>query len=373
MGRTKQRKSRSRKPQFSAREPLHPDLRLPDDVLGIFSTVDALAPEFEAWLGPDRLEADFGELMTYIKVPLALYASLRPGVEATAFHALRLEAAICLAVEEFCHGDDFFYIPFVNTLSLFTNFLEQTGRWTGTGEDLGALRGFYERAHAGFAAVGPRCGFRVAKPDGEERLAFLEGLPLSRMATKLLDGIHYGLAQDPPLPWSDAVQAAVEAAEFDGPADARSLLEVLRCMGISREAPSASGVERSRKALTTAPAADREFLLEALAYQAYERAFTETGALRNRPDTPSAALGRLLAHAAATTGSVSRLAISNPACMFPAAEANGARELYAEVGRRLQELAVLGLVELGGSISVPPALADCLLAAWEGVATASAA
>jgi hypothetical protein len=108
-------------------------------------------------------------------------------------------------------------------------------------------------------------------------------------------------------------------------------------------------------------------LLEALAYQAYERAFTETAPSPARGNTPAAALGRLLAHAAATTGSVSRLALDNPACLVPAAQAENAKELYAEVGRRLEDLAALGLVELDDAITVPPALSDCLLAAWDDV------
>ena len=362
MGRTKQRK-----PRTSAR------ILPPTGMSGTVFTVEALAPEFEAWLGPDGLEVDFEELLTYIKVPLALYESLHPTVEATAFRALRLEAAICLTVETFCQGDDFHYLPFINTFSLFTNFLEQTGRWTGTEDELDALRDFFDRAHAGFAAVGPRGGFCVPKPDPQERLAFLEGLPLSRMAGKLLDGIQYGLAQDPPLPWSGAVEAAVEAAGFDGPADTECLLQVLRCLGISKRVPDAARIARARTALASDSDLDRELELEGLAYNAYERAFTETGFVWNRPDTPAAALGRLLAHAASTTGSVSRLAISNPACMVPAARADDAKELYAEVGRRLEELAALGLVELGDSITVPPALADCLLAVWEEVVTESAA
>ncbi|GAA3680387.1 hypothetical protein GCM10023081_18160 [Arthrobacter ginkgonis] len=363
MGRTKQRK-----PRTSART-----LPPPTGVPGIFSAVEALAPEFKAWLGPDGLEVDFEELLTYITVPLTLDESLHPNAEATAFRALRLEAAICLSIEKFCHGDEFFYLSFVNTLSLFTNFLEQTGRWTGTEEDLDALRDFYDRAHAGFAAAGPRGGFGVQKPNDEERLAFLEGLPLSRMAGKLLDGIHHGLSEDPPLAWSDAVDAAVEAAGSDGSADPGCLLRVLQCLGISRWLPGAARVARARTALAAASDLDRELELEGWAYRAFERAFTETGASWNKPDTPAAALGRLLAHAAATTGSVSRLAISNPACMVPAAKADETKELYAEVGRRLQDLADLGLVDLGDSITVPPALADCLLAVWEEVVTESAA
>ncbi|MCG2621101.1 hypothetical protein LVY72_04130 [Arthrobacter sp. I2-34] len=331
----------------------------------------ALAPEFRAWFGNGGPQEDQSAIMAYVQTVLAVHRELRPRTSATSFTALGIEAAVCLSVDSFCAGDDYFYMPFVTSMSVFTNFLEQTGRWTGTDEQLQELRIFYRRAHLGYAALGPVRGFDWTEPDQSERLELLAGLPVTLRADRLLAALVTRLRDDPTLPWRQAVRAAAALGAPSAPAGEHVLAEVfttLRGLGLGSFSGTADQLAEIRQTMNDGDADDRLELLEMLAYTFFEVAFSIGCAVTDRDeDSTGYALGRLLAQAASTTGSVSRLVLSNPGVLVPAGQTEETTKLYAEVGRQLEYLHGLGLVVLGKDIAVPLALRRAVLEAWEDV------
>lgn len=314
--------------------------------------------------------------MRYVRTVLAVHHGVKPGSCSTSYSALTLEAAICLCVDSFPDGDDSFYMPFVTSMALFTNFLEQTGRWTGTDEQLQELRVFYRRAHIAFAALGPLRSFEWSEPTTTERLEFLKGLPLVLRASRLLTSLDAQLRGDPPVPWRQAVLAAAQAAARTsaGELAAFEVFTILRGLGLNTFSGTAERLAEVRETLSKGHGSDRLILLETLAYACFESAFSIGSGDRDQETAGVGhALGRILAHAASTTGSVPRLVLTNPGVLVPARQAEAAVELYAAVGRHLGYLHELGLVVLGKDIAVPPALRRVVLDAWEDVETESRA
>lgn len=306
--------------------------------------------------------------MAYVKVVMAFHQQLQPKSCMTSFRALPLAAAICLCVDEVADGYDFLFVPCVRSMSLYTNFLQQTGRWTGTSRELEELRIFYRRTTIAFDAVGPRQGFEWSVPSQTEELEFLEGTPLAKQAHSLLTDLDKQLRSASAVPWREALSAAVADFATDAPyaTDAYNTgLAIFRGLGLNPFTGSAERLARIRKTLSDGDDLERLILLGTLAYACFEDAFSLGSDPYHEESRIGQTLGRILAKTAATTGAVSGLILTNPGALMPAGLTPETAELYTEVGRQLKYLHELGLVVIGQDITIPTALRRCVLDVWD--------
>lgn len=327
-------------------------------------------PEFVNWIGEGPSHEDNREVFESAKSVLSIHQQLQPQSGSTSFQALILEASICWCIDVLASGDDYFFIPFVNSLALYTNFLEQTGRWTGSASQLEELRVFYQRAHIAFRAIGPRNGYRVPDPDPSEQLEFLEGIPLVKYALRLVADLDAQLGSaSEVVPWNQAYRTTVANFVADVPAeeDAEEIaLDIFIGFSISEFSDSRERLADIRKILSDGDVEDRLLLLFTVVDAFFDNAFRIGCEDPYAEDTGvGRALGRLLVHAASTTGTVSRLILTNPGAVMPGGLTEETATIYVEVTRHLTSLDKLGLVVLAQGISVPPALRDSVLLAWD--------
>jgi hypothetical protein len=358
VGRNKKRRPKKTPP----REQRRPVPRLEAEI-------DALFPEFVNWIGDGRSYEENREVVETAKSVLAIHQQLQPQSSSTSYRALILEASICWCVDLLASGDDYFVIPFVNSLALYTNFLEQTGRWTGSVSQLEELRVFYQRAHVAFNAIGPRKGYKWPDLDPAEQLEFLEGMPLVKYACRLVADLDAQLGSAAGVPWRQAYRTTVASFAADLPAEddpEGTAFDIFVGFGISEFSGSPDGLADIRKILNGGDTEDRLLLLRTIVDSFFENAFSigcenpyveDTGVRRT--------LGRLLVRAASTTRTVSRLILTNPGALMPAGLTEDAAAVHAEVARLLAHLHKLGLVVLAQGITVPAALRDSVLLAWE--------
>lgn len=355
MGRSKKRRSKNTRPNKPRRQ-----------IPSREAEIDALAPAYTDWIGKDATDQESHHVLEFVKMVLGFHRKLQPGSSCTSFRALPLEAAICLCADEIAEGADFLFIPFMNSMSLYTNFLEQTGRWTGTIGQLEDLRIFYHRAHIAFEAVGPSHGFEWSELDPTEQLKFLEETPLAKKARNLLAAVDAQLHSDSGPTWRQAFWTSVTL--FDKDADENSAqvrFDILANLGLTPTQGSAERLADIRNTFSSGDNPDRLALLETLVYACFEDEFSRGSSPYSDELPVGQTIGRILAHAAATTGSVSGLILTNPGALMPAGAPPETAEFYAEVGRRLKYLQELGLIVIGQDITVPTALRRSVLDVWE--------
>jgi hypothetical protein len=328
-----------------------------------------LAPAFISWFGgEDNQREESGIVIAYTKAILAFHQYLEPRSSGTSFRALPLEAAICLCVDSITNGNDFFFLPFVNSISVYTNFLEQPGRWTGTARQLQDLRQFYRRARASLDIDGSRHGFEWPELDQTDQLRFLEDTPLAKKARNLLAAVDAQLHSKSGPTWRQAYWASVTLFDKDAPDENSAQVrrfDILAKLGLTPVQGSAERLADIRNTFSNGDDLDRLALLETLVYACFEDEFSRGGSPYSDELPVGQTIGRVLAQAAATTGSVSALILTNPGALMPAGAPPETAELYAEVGRRLKYLHELGLIVIGQYITVPTALRRCVLDVWE--------
>ncbi|MCW2134712.1 hypothetical protein [Arthrobacter sp. VKM Ac-2550] len=356
MGRNKKRRSKNTRPNKPRRQ-------IPTRE----AEIDALAPAYADWIGKDSTNQESHHALEFVKMVLGFHRKLQPNSSCTSFRALPLEAALCLCVDEIAEGADFLFIPFVNSMSLYTNFLEQTDRWTGTTGQLEDLRVFYHRAHIAFDAVGPSLGVEWSELDQTEQLKFLEETPLAKKARNLLAAVDAQLHSDSGATWRQAFWASVTLFDKDAPDgnSAQVRFDILAKLGLTPIQGSAERLADIRNTFSNGDNPDRLALLENLVYACFEDEFSGDSSPYSDGLPVGHAIGRILAQAAATTGAISGLILTNPGALMPAGAPPETAEFYAEVGRRLKHLHELGLIVIGQDITIPTALRRCVLDVWE--------
>jgi hypothetical protein len=356
VGRNKKRRSKNTRPHKPRRQ-------IPNRE----AEIDALAPAYTDWIGKDATDQESHYVLEFVKMVLGFHRKLQPGSSCTSFRALPLEAAICLCVDEIAEGDDFLFIPFVSSMSLYTNFLGQTGRWTGTTGQLEDLRSYYHRAHIAFEAVRPSRGFEWSELDPAEQLKFLEETPLAKKARNLLAAVDAQFHSDSVPTWRQAFWASVTVLDQDATDEnsAQVGFNILASLGLTPTQGSAERLAAIRNTFSNGDNPDRLALLETLVYACFENEFGRDSSPYGDELSVGQTIGRILAHAAETTGSVSGLILTNPGALMPGGATPETAEFYAEVGLRLKYLQELGLIVIGQDITVPAALRRCVLDVWE--------
>ncbi|MDP9885973.1 hypothetical protein J2W21_003498 [Sinomonas atrocyanea] len=182
--------------------------------------IDGLTPEYVAWAS--REEADLAGFaagqLTVVKMFVTIVSSLAKGTPSlrldpdhvAGFLPPFLEDVAAAADNEDQSVDDQRYV--IGTLVDWLTFLEETGRWQGTAEELEAVAEVLD-AHAealgGIVDEGPRANLPQASE--EEAAAFASGAPFVRHARALLDWLGTGreVTEEAALP-ADALASAAE-------------------------------------------------------------------------------------------------------------------------------------------------------------------
>lgn len=182
--------------------------------------IDRLTPEYVEWAsrGEDDLTAFAAGQLTVVKMFVTIVTSLGTGTPSlrldpdhvAGFLPPFLEDVAAAADNEDQSVDDQRYV--VGTLVDWLTFLEETGRWEGTAEELEAVAEVLDaqaEALGGIVDEGPRANLPQASE--EEAAAFASGAPFVRHARALLDWIGEGreITPDAALP-ADSLASAAE-------------------------------------------------------------------------------------------------------------------------------------------------------------------
>ncbi|WP_138444784.1 hypothetical protein [Sinomonas susongensis] len=210
-------KSRTRKPKSRSTNPADRRQRRVDGL------IDSLAEDYATWAAntaeadatDDEARADFmafarGQLETVKSLYVFLGAGERPVAN------LRIDPrAVPDALDVLLDTDDVDDLRYyIGTLVDWVTFLEETGRWEGTAEDLEAVTEVLDaeaEAVGGIVDVDSEDeGVPRREPTEEEALAFATSSPLVRCARALLDWVGEGraVASDGALPPAEAEEAA---------------------------------------------------------------------------------------------------------------------------------------------------------------------
>ena len=362
--------------------------------------VDALTPAFVRWfeeVSPGSAVAAL-ECLEPIKAVLGRYMDTTAAADVTSLEPLGLSAAvseeIIAALDDTgpagaTEGDagDFDNMTYVvHSIGAFVEFLVETGRWSGSAEQLAAVMDFLDTTGEDDGGGG-----FVDVPDipDEEALAAFSGLPLIRRATALLQWIGAGK----PVTATGALRLRdIEAAAAcvgvavkggtkgsgsplpgtagpDGPVPTvRSMYEVPLLAQLWNALEAAELIEISSTKVV--PSADSGVFLaggpsERLADLVFfVDQFLETAVLASDPAQPwertLSAMQASLLLAAATADPPEKARILAAPDHAPPAERATADLLTGVAISRLEELAELGLLTIDTHFRVPPALIRCI-------------
>ncbi|NUP74700.1 MAG: hypothetical protein HOQ07_08650 [Sinomonas sp.] len=208
-------KSRTRKPKGKSTSPGDRQLRR------IRGLVDGLADEYAAWAaGTAEAESDAAAQADFTAFALGQLVSVKyflfvlgagDGPTAT----LRIDPrAVPDALDDYLDTDDVDDLRYlVGTLIDWVTFLEETGRWEGSAEDLAAVTELLDaeaESVGGIVDAAPEAAAPRREPTEEEALAFATESALVLRARALLDWIGEGrpVTADGALTPSEAEEAA---------------------------------------------------------------------------------------------------------------------------------------------------------------------
>jgi hypothetical protein len=163
--------------------------------------IDRLTPEYLSWAsqGEDDLAAFATGQLTVVKMFVTIVTSLGKGAPSlrldpdhvAGFLPPFLEDVAAAAESEDHSLDDQRYV--VGTLIDWLTFLEETGRWQGTAEELEAVAEVLDsqaEALGGIVDEGPRAN--LPEPSEEQAVDFAANAPFVRQARALLDWVGTG-------------------------------------------------------------------------------------------------------------------------------------------------------------------------------------
>lgn len=348
--------------------------------------VDALTPAFVQWLddGSPGAATAAVECLEHVKAVMGRYMDRTAAAEVTGFDPIPLAIAITDVLVATAKEED--AVLAVEAVRAYVDFLSETGRWSGSADQLAEITDFFETV--GYSDDEPGI---IDVPDIAEvqALEVFSGLPLIQRATVLLQWIGDGkpVTGTGALRLRDIESAAAcvgvtvrggakrtdsAPAGPEGSADSvptvRSMHEVPLLAQIWNALEAAELIEI--KSTKVFPFEDSEgFLtggtserLEELSY--FTARFLERAVLGFDPEQPGerhvAGLQASILIAAATADPPLLERVLAVADHAPEAEKAMADLLSRMAVARLEALAELGLLTIDTHFRVPPALIGCV-------------
>ncbi|WP_136612187.1 hypothetical protein [Sinomonas albida] len=375
-------KSRTRKPKGKSTSPADRQRRR------IGTLVDGLADDYAVWAAgtaaeeePDpAAQADFtafalGQLDSVKYFLFLLGAGDGPAA------SLRIDPrSVADALDDYLDTDDMDDLRYlIGTLIDWVSFLEETGRWEGSAEDLAEVSELLDaeaESVGGIVDASPGAGASRRAPSEEEALAFATAAPLVQHARALLDWVGEGrpVTSDGALTPAEAVEAAelVGRGAADPARRLGRLWESLRNAELveveeRRAADDGGSTVRLGEDAARLGTGDALGRLEAqfLATEFVIVTCNEAGA-GPQGESVGAGLMTILQRAVLEDplplAAVEDLAIEAPGDSDPGALQTVSIRLLDE----LRELAALGLADLSGGLAdVPAAALDAVYDAFE--------
>lgn len=347
--------------------------------------LDSLAPAFVQWFD-DGMPGAANAAMEYLKLMepvLSRYLDATAATGITNLDPPALAEAVAQAVTDTDAGQDA-EVPaseraayIVDAVRSYVEFLSETGRWTGSEEQLAKVLNFFETLADG----GGQAGIHVPDIPREQALAEFSGLPLIQKATALLQWIGDGK----PVTGTGALRLRdIEAAaacvgvtatgalkQDDSSGDMPAVRSMYEVPLLARIWAVLQDVELvSIKPTKVVPFEDPTDFLggepaqQLAGFKMFTESFLRQAVLRLDPDQPwestiSALLVSVLLAAASPEPPLVERVLAAPD-HAPESEQEAAAQLTKIVMDRLEELAELGLLTIDTHFRVPPVLIGCV-------------
>lgn len=355
--------------------------------------LDSLAPAFVHWFD-DGMPGAAAAAMEYLKLiepVLSRYLDATVAAELTSLDPAALADAVSGAVADAEVGQNA-EVPeseraayIVDAMRSYVEFLAETGRWTGSGEQLAHVQDYFEGLDDG----GGQPHIEVPDISDDEALAAFRGLPLIQRASALLSWIGDGkpVTGTGALRLRDIEAAAacvgVAATGSASQADTASGLPVVRSMHdvplLARmwAALQAAGLIDLKPTKVVPAEGAPDFLdgtpsVQLARYRRFANCFLDQSVFRLDPAQPwEASLAALQVSilTAATTSQPPQVERVLAAPEHAPEEEQDAATLLTTVGmERLRELAELGLLAIDTHFHVPSALIGSVAEAIENPA-----
>lgn len=348
--------------------------------------LDALAPAFVQWFddGSPGAAAAALQYLKLVEPVMGRYLDNTAAAGVTSLEPIALAVAISeeiaatanAPVTELTDIENAVFI--VDAVHTYVGFLSETGRWTGSAEQLAGVLDFFDTLATG--DDGPR-HIDVPEIPEEQALAVFSGLPLIQRATALLRWIGDGkpVTGTGALRLRDVEAAAAcvgvtakggtkRAHSSDDVPTVRSMYEVPLLAQIWAALEAAELIEL--KSTKVVPFEDSEHFLSGDTSERLEEfhiftsCFLEQAVLRDDPEQPweriIAGLQASILMAAATPEPPLRERVLAAPDHAPEAEKAMAGLLTSVAMDRLEILAELGLLNIDTHFRVPPVLIGCV-------------